>query len=112
MACIGEKKTINGINYYRGDYCSDGYCYKDDDAFISGKGVCYIPEFSFDDEEEYEDGFVPESELLTYTREDLESEINYCGMDGLISVEQLYYALTWQTPQVELNEIGFDYEVY
>ena len=53
----GWKMVTNEEVYYFGEfgrfgcYGNDGVIYKDEEAFKTGIGVCYIPEFGFDNED-------------------------------------------------------------
>ena len=48
-----DDETIYFGEYGRfGCYCNDGVVYKDEEAFKTGEGVCYINEYGFDNNEE------------------------------------------------------------
>ena len=87
-----------------GCYCNDGVVYKDRQAFESGKGVCYIPEYGFDNENENVAPLELEgnSYMATdgYTKEDLESLCRGTGFD----VEDFFNHLDWMYPETLMDE--------
>lgn len=75
---VGYKKTTeDGENRYYGEYLpsSDGFIFKDKEAFKSGVGVCYVPEHDFDGSptDEYGEAYVTDG--YGYTREDIINEV-------------------------------------
>ena len=54
----GWKMETGNETYYFGEYgkfgcyCNEGVIYKDDNAFKTGNGVCYIPEYGFENARE------------------------------------------------------------
>ncbi len=110
MAYRDRQKT-----YYVGEYCEQGIIYKDYNAFYKGKGVCYVPEYDFDNSEQnagelFE--FVAKeaiSEDITdnpyittegYTREDFKRIVEGTNIDA----EDLFDSVDWQSPETLLNE--------
>ena len=80
-----------------------GFIFKSYDNFVSGKGVCYLPEFivGVDDEEEWVD------EKWGYTRENLECLCVHHGWDKAMAWD-LFESLDWQHPStliLEWNEL-------
>lgn len=63
-----------------GCYCNDGVVYKDRQAFETGKGVCYIPEYGFDNDDE-NSGPLFEFSAKEYVASELE-ENSYTAMEG------------------------------
>jgi hypothetical protein len=79
---------------YIPSYTTEGRCYKDDDAFVSGEGVCYIPEYAFDDELNIKD---------TYTRDDI---VSVCDGDDAMA-DMVYFSLSWEYPETRYEDIKF-----
>lgn len=111
-----ENETIYFGEYGKfGCYCNDGVVYKDQEAFDTGKGVCYIPEYGFENKDknsgplfEFEVKEYVASELEGnsyvategYTREDLEALCEGTSYDA----EDLFAHLDWMSPETLLNE--------
>ena len=72
------EKSVQGLNF--------GFIYKNEDNFISGEGVCYIPELHDD----------------LYTRDDLARLCDEYGFKGHESA--LFDSLDWQSPETLLSE--------
>ena len=121
-----KMETDNEIIYFGeygrfGCYCNDGVIYKDEQAFESGNGVCYINEYGFDNEDENSgllfefaakeavaSGLEGNSYIATngYTREDL---INLCdGDEGM--AKELFDHLDWMSPETLISEWEDDEE--
>ena len=98
-----------------GCYGNDGVVYKDEEAFKSGNGVCYINEYGFDNSEENarklfefraKEGVASDLEENSYTttegytRADLEA---LCEGTN-IEVTDLFEHLDWQSPEILVNE--------
>lgn len=122
----GWKVTENDTTIYFGEYGrfgsyqNEGIIYKDQKAFESNKGVCYISEYSFDgiqhsgnktyydfkhpeeipEEFEYKILKNPYWSLSGYTRKDLE---NLCQEDNL-DTEDLFNHLDWMCAETLINE--------
>ena len=117
----GWKMERNDETIYFGEfgrfgcYCNDGVVYKDEEAFKSGKGVCYINEYGFDNSEENarelfefraKEGVASDLEENSYTttegytRADLESLCEGTNID----VTDLFEHLDWQSPEILVNE--------
>lgn len=97
-----------------GCYCNEGVVYKDREAFDSGVGVCYIPEYDFDNSDE--NG----SELFEFCAKQANasdivdnhytSEYGYtrhaleilCGDN--IDVRELFEHLDWMSPETLIDE--------
>ena len=117
----GWKMETGDNTYYFGEYgkfgcyCNDGVVYKDKNAFGSGEGVCYIPEYGFDNSREnmgelfefaakesvaseLEDNSYVATE--GYTREDLEMLCKGTQYDA----EDLFDHLDWMSPETLLDE--------
>ena len=114
----GWKMVTPDETYYFGEYgqfgcnCNDGVVYKDDQAFESGDGVCYIPEFGFENANENPFEFYAKALIATeiegntyvaiqgYTRQDF---VELCdGNEGL--ARELYDHVDWQHPETLLDE--------
>ena len=117
----GWKMETGGETYYFGEYgkfgcyCNDGVVYKDRQAFESGEGVCYIPEYGFENKNENggplfefdaKEYVASEIEGNSYiategcTREDLEA---LCKGTGF-SAEELFDHLDWMYPETLIDE--------
>ena len=117
----GWKMETNDETYYFGEYgrfgcyCNEGVVYKDENAFETGEGVCYIPEYDFDNVDEntttlfefYAKKAVASelegnSYVATYgfTREDLEDLCRGTGYD----VVDFYHHLDWMHPETLMDE--------
>lgn len=117
----GWKMETNDETYYFGEYgqfgcyCNDGVVYKDRKAFETGDGVCYIPEYGFDNSDENlgvlfeftaKESIASELEgnsyvaTSGYTREDLEELCEGTQYDA----EDLFDHLDWMFPETLLNE--------
>ena len=117
----GWKLVTDDETYYFGEYgrfgCynNEGVVYKDEEAFKTGVGVCYINEYGFDNDDENsialfefnakeavastieENGYVATS---GYTRQDL---IDLCNGDEAMA-EDLFDHLDWMFPETLWNE--------
>ena len=123
----GWKMETDDETYYFGEYgkfgcyCNDGVVYKNKEAFETGEGVCYIPEYGFENESEnsgslfefgakaYVASDLEENSYVTtegYTRADLESLCEGTGYD----VENLFEHLDWMYPETLLDEYERDEE--
>ena len=114
----GWKMETEDKTYYFGEYgkfgCyqNEGVVYKNRQAFETGKGVCYIPEYGFENADEnpfefYQKaaialGLEENSYIATegYTREDLEW---MCGETNF-NAEELFEHLDWMYPETLVNE--------
>lgn len=119
---VTDEKTIYFGEYGRfGCYCNDGVVYKDEEAFKTGNGVCYINEFGFDNDDEnsgrlfefdMKEAVASELEGNTYTategytREDL---IRLCDGNERL-VEDLFDHLDWMSPETLMDEWARDDE--
>lgn len=123
----GWKMETDDETYYFGEYgqfgcyCNDGVVYKDEEAFKTGKGVCYIPEYGFDNDDEnggplfeFEAKEAVASELEGnsyvategYTRADLEDLCKDTNYD----VEDFFNHLDWMYPETLMSEWEEDEE--
>lgn len=123
----GWKMETDDETYYFGEYgkfgcyCNEGVVYKNEHAFETGEGVCYIPEYGFENSNEnmselFEFGVkaAVASELegnsyvaiQGYTRADLEALCEDTGYD----VEDLFEHLDWMYPETLLDEYERDEE--
>lgn len=104
-----------------GCYCNDGVIYKDEGAFKTGKGVCYIPEYGFDNDDENggslfefyaKEAVASELEGNSYTategytRADLEALCEGTKYDA----EDLFDHLDWMSPETLIDEWARDEE--
>ena len=123
----GWKMETDNETYYFGEYgkfgCyqNEGVIYKNEQAFETGDGVCYIPEYGFENEQENANqlfefhakeavasGIEYNSYVATsgYTRTDLE---DLC--DGMnFSARELFDHLDWQYPETLIDEWQRDEE--
>lgn len=88
----GNKIEFEGKLYYQPEETEIGVCYKDELAFYSGNGVCYIPTIPFEratpveiDGEEY----YCEDDLALYTREIIDNQCCRTGIDSALVFERL-----------------------
>lgn len=111
-----DDETIYFGEYGRfGCYCNDGVVYKDEEAFKTGEGVCYINEYGFDNNEEnagrlfefnakeaVASGLENNSYTATegWTRKDLE---DLCAGTS-IDVTDLFDHLDWMSPETLVDE--------
>lgn len=111
-----EDKTIYFGEYGQfGCYCNEGVVYKDENAFETGEGVCYIPEYDFDNIEENittlfemyaKEAIASRLERNSYTtidgftRKDLETLCEGTGYD----VEDFFHHLDWMHPETLMDE--------
>lgn len=123
----GWKMETDDETYYFGEYgqfgcyCNDGVVYKDEEAFKIGKGVCYINEFGFDNDDENggplfefsaKEAVASELEgnsyIATdgYTRADLEALCEGTKYDA----EDLFDHLDWMSPETLIDEWARDEE--
>ena len=105
--------------YYIGEYHSNGFCegviYKDRQAFESGKGVCYINEYGFDNSEqnaaelfEFSAKQAVAEDLVNnpyvsdegYTRADFDDLVKGTNL----SAKALFEQVGWQAPETLLYE--------
>lgn len=117
----GWKMETDDETYYFGEYgrfgcyCNDGVVYKDEHAFETGEGVCYINEYGFDNNDE---NFGPLFEFCAkesvasdlegnsyiasegWTRADLEA---LCE-DTKYNAADLFDHLDWMSPETLMNE--------
>lgn len=117
----GWKLITDDETYYFGEYgkfgcyCNEGVVYKDKEAFETGRGVCYINEYGFDNDDENDgplfefdakEAVASELEGNSYvategwTRADLESLCEGTNYD----VEDLFHHLDWMSPETLLDE--------
>ena len=117
----GWKMETEDETYYFGEYgkfgcyCNDGVVYKDRQAFETGKGVCYINEYGFENTKENagwlfefsaKEAVASELEGNSYvaiggwTRADLEDLCDGTGYD----VEDFFDHLDWMSPETLMDE--------
>jgi len=104
-------ETIGSINIELGE-TANGFCYKNFDAYESGIGICYIPEFGL-----Y--GLDGEKDLNKfYTRADIErlvrEEIKRQGFKATRErveneARYIFEDCDWQFIETRLNEVEFDF---
>ena len=123
----GWKMETKDETYYFGEYgkfgcyCNDGVVYKDEHAFETGEGVCYIPEYGFENESENANqlfefhakeavasGVEYNSYVATegYTKEDLKDLCRGTNFD----VRELFEHLDWMYPETLIEEWERDEE--
>ena len=117
----GWKMITDDETYYFGEYgkfgcyCNEGVVYKDRQAFETGKGVCYINEYGFENDDENggmlfefdaKESVASELEgnsyvgISGYTRKDL---IYLCDGDESMA-EELFDHLDWMCPETLWDE--------
>jgi hypothetical protein len=121
---IGEIRYDDNGNIigYEGGSTENGVCFKDEEAFKSGKGVCYISEYGLDDLHEklgdlttrYGNGDVSDEEFrklrdevlndknIVYTRKEFIDLVD--GEVFAPLAEQLFYECDWEYPETKLEE--------
>ena len=116
--CAGWRIETDNKTYYVGEFYGQGVVYKDLAAFESGVGVCYIPEYGFDnaDQNEYE-LFEMEAKQAVgldlvgnpyiategYTRQEFDDLVE----DSDISAYDLFDMLDWQSPYTLFDELTY-----
>lgn len=117
----GWKMVTEDETFYFGEYgqfgcyCNDGVVYKDEEAFKTGNGVCYINEYGFENENENSttlfefrakectaSGIEDNTYIATegYTRKDL---IDLCNGNEDMA-QDLFDHLDWMSPETLLDE--------
>lgn len=115
----GWRIETDDKTYYVGEYHSDGLCegviYKDRAAFESGKGVCYINEYGFDNSDQngcelFEFNAKaavalglegnPYTTDCGYTRQDFEDLV----ADTKYTAKDIFESVGWQSPETLLDE--------
>lgn len=116
-----EEYGTGEVRYYP-DHTDNGECYKDDEAFDSGKGVCYIREAMFDQIREDEgrdyvtnwdleksDDYYTKGQIVEGAKRFFECEIpeGYPYTEKFIdwAAQAAYYGVDWQGIDVYFNEI-------
>ena len=111
----------NTINTYEGGRTDNGWCFKDTDAWKSGKGICYISEYGLNDieeelaelsivynntdmsDEEYNDRKNTIFSDNGYTREQI---VEMCGGKGFEKLaESIFYEVDWCSPETLFSEM-------
>ena len=131
---IGIKLYNKQGAWFKGERVDDGYMFKDDEAFETGVGICYIAESQFDGlEVEFEkrDGFIPEQEIVSMgygeTKQTIiDKVLEYLGntvdefgtpidipqkdVMGFVNwyAENLYRGLGWACVETELYKTEFE----
>ena len=117
----GWKMETDDEIYYFGEYgsfgcyCNDGVVYKDQEAFESGNGVCYINEYGFENSDENM-GPLFEFGAKAYAASELEGN-SYVAIQGYtradlemlceganFSAEELFNHLDWMCPETLVDE--------
>lgn len=117
----GWKMVTDDDTYYFGEYgkfgcyCNEGVVYKDENAFKTGEGVCYINEYGFENDDENgsllfefgaKEAIASELEGNTYvaiqgyTRQYL---IELCDGNEKLA-EELFDHLDWMAPETLWDE--------
>lgn len=118
---IGEKRIIDGKEYYSPDYYDDGltfgYIYKNEKAFYENpKEICYIPEAFFDERCDKELDDREWWHTGGYTRKDLEdmlydedgNPIYLDGDDEEVDAKAFFRTLLWACPETYINELTYN----
>ena len=111
----GESYYIGEYSEHAGCYGNEGVTYKNRHAFETGEGVCYVPEFAFENKSEnncdlfeFYQKEIAASELLRnpywatggYTRQDL---IDLCNGEEDFA-EEIFDHLDWMAPETLWEE--------
>ena len=106
----------NRIFNYEGGSTCNGTCYKDIEAFKTGKGICYISEYGLKDLHEDLDfkGLEGEDRAFIlgchgYSRQDILDLLP----DGEVFIkvaEYIFYTCDWQYPETLLDDMIREYE--
>lgn len=127
MATVGYRKyDDNGtLIDIIGGKTENGYCYKDEEAYKTGEGICYIPEYDLDDlhkdlkefDSRYENSSMTEDEYRKEREEILLYEYGYTRKNfldiwgGLEEfADDTFYMVDWQSPETYANEWDVDEE--
>lgn len=117
-ADVGWRVEADGKTYYIGEYDMQGVIYKDDTAYKTGKGVCYIPEYGFDNSEQNMGELFeldakhmvadtiegnPYCTTHGYTRQDFEDLVE----GSPVNAEALYEMVDWQSPESLFYELEY-----
>lgn len=106
----GSILYMNGKNYYELAYGSQGYYFKDEEAFKNKFGVVYIPEYAVEDFE----GEVVEIEgRKFYNGDDIEDMYTYSALLNLCQGNHgralfLIETLDWQYPESLYMEVDWE----
>lgn len=105
MENIGKLLPDNKVEF---GITENGFCYKDFTAYESGEGICYIPEYGINEDNEIE---------LSYARLDIEKAVR----EWLCKIEQIndeqrfakickevFYAVDWQGIETYLNDFYYE----
>lgn len=113
---VAEDKTYYFGEYGKfGCYCNEGVVYKDENAFKTGEGVCYINEYGFDNDEENaghlfefaaKEACASSLEDNSYVATEGYTRANLVALcDGNESLaEELFDHLDWMSPETLMNE--------
>ena len=116
----------NGEIRYHYGATANGFCYKDNDAFESGEGVCYIREATFDNvAEDYNRDYVLASDAewgvdictrksiikdaRDYFREEIPKDYPYTEKFLAWVALVCYETVDWQGIDIILDELDWDY---
>ena len=109
----GYRTENNGKIIYSSSSTDEGLCYKDETAWDSGKGICYIPEYDFLDDSNVRFEDKEYSEDLGYTKETMIDEVQdylnscYDCNDRQLATniaEYVFQELNWQSVGTFLEE--------
>lgn len=119
---VGWKVVTDEETYYIGEFGGDGCCegviYKDENAFKTGRGVCYVNEYGFENSEEnagilfemsakqaIAEDIVGNSYIATngYTRKDFEDIVVAYGYNKKMA-RALFEGCWWQSPETYIEE--------
>lgn len=104
----------NRIFNYEGGSTFNGTCYKDIEAFKTGKGICYISEYGLMDLHEELNGLEGEDRASIlgchgYTRQDILNLLPDGEAFDKVA-EYIFYTCDWQYPETLLDEMMREYE--
>lgn len=99
-----QKKYIKPVQYYldnaEGTY--NGYCFKDEQAFKTGKGICYISEYGL---QELASGNSTLLEVME-TKATIKRDIKLYG-NRKMKAEDIFETIDWQSPASLIYEYEY-----
>lgn len=98
-----QKKYIKDVQYYidKAENTINGVCFRDDAAFESGKGICYISECGLDALEKGE-----QLQRVFNTKATIKRDAKLYS-NRKIKASDIYYEIDWQEPSSLIYE--YDY---
>ena len=92
------------------DSTMNGFCYKDYEAFDSGNGIAYIPEYGINDNDEIETSYT-RADIIKIVAQHLKATGQYRNKKHAIeAAEYTFDNVDWQFVETFLNEADFSEE--